>query len=71
MAGNCVWLDAVTSQELVLLCVCSLSLSTQNGQPDHSTTILFDTSKKELHSPSAGFKTLQVGRDSSQFYLRF
>jgi len=32
---------------------------TTNGQPDHSTTILFDTSKKELHSPSAGFKTLQ------------
>ena len=37
-----------------------LPQSFQNGQPDHLTTILFDTSKKELHSPTSGFKILQV-----------
>ncbi|KAL5456923.1 hypothetical protein EMCRGX_G034150 [Ephydatia muelleri] len=30
------------------------------GQPDYSKTVLFDNSKRELFSPSSGYKTLQT-----------
>ena len=32
----------------------------KEGQPDYTKSVLFDNSKRELFSPSSGYKTLQT-----------